>query len=119
MQMAAKQLANGCWFYRFQIGKRTFRKQGFKSRTEAEKAETVKKADAIRRVERGEDMNNTLRLNEASDMFFEERARPFKQSWRGDRAQIRAIKTYFKDRRIRDISPREMWKHFVSGFRKT
>jgi len=106
--MAAKQTAKGIWFYRFQVGKRAFRKQGFKNRTEAEKAETVKKADVLRRAARGEDMNNTLRLSEASDMFFEEYARPFKRTWRADRAQIRAIKTYFKDRRIRDISIRDV-----------
>lgn len=106
--MTIGQTKNGIFYYRFQIGKRPVRKQGFKTRSEAERAEAVIKAELLKRSSYGEDLNNKIRLSDACDVYYEEFARPFKQTWRTDRAQIRAIKSFFGNKRIRDISPRDV-----------
>lgn len=106
--MSAKQLPDGTWFFRFQSGKRAHRQQGFRTRVEAEKAETMKKAEAIRRAATSSEVNDHLTLAEAADTFFEEYSRPFKRTWMSDRAHIRTIKTFFGNKKIRDIRPRDV-----------
>lgn len=113
--MSVKQLPNGVWFYRFQVGKGTFRKQGFKTRADAEKAMTIKKADALKHGASYDEMNNSITLAKACDRFFEEYSRPHKRTWMSDRAHIRTMKAFFGDKKIRDIRPRdvEAFRQFV------
>ena len=106
--MSVKQLPNGEWFYRFNLKKQAFRKQGFRTRQEAEAAETIKKSEVLRRHSTSNDYNDNLKLSDAADVFFEEYARPFKRTWKCDRARIGVIKEFFAQRRIRDISPRDV-----------
>jgi integrase len=108
MDMTVKQLPNRTYYYRFHIGKVQYRKQGFRTRDEAEKAEALKKADAIRRESCNEDFNNDLRLADAADMFFEEYSVPQKKTWKSDRAHIRVMKRFFGEKKIRDITPRQV-----------
>jgi len=113
--MSVQKQPNGTWYYRFIIGKRSFRKQGFTSRTAAEKEESVIR-DRLRYLKSiGQELNNNLRLSEAADMFFEEFSLPTKKTWKTDRAHIRAMKTFFRNRRIREISHRdvEAFRHYV------
>ena len=106
--MSAKQLPNGLWLFRFQYKKRDYRKFGFRTRAEAEKAEVVAKAEAIRRDSYSQSYNDNMKLCEAADLFFEEHSKPHKRSWKLDRAYIRVMNTYFGQRRIRDIGPRDV-----------
>ena len=106
--MSVKQLPNGERFYRFHLNKRELRRQGFRIRTEAERAETLKKSEMLHRHASGLELDDDLQLREAADMFFEQYARPFKKSWKGDRAFINVIKEFFGDRRIRDINLRDI-----------
>jgi len=98
--MAVKQLPDGTWFYRFQHGKYGYRKQGFRTRLEAEKAETIKKAEVVRRESFGQGLRDDIKLRELADMFFEEYTLPHKRSWKEDRAQIRLMKSFFGERRV-------------------
>jgi integrase len=111
--MSVKQLADGNWFYRFHCGKRQYREQGFKTRADAEKAETIKKSEAVRRNSNGRDFNDGLRLGDACDTYYEENTLPLKKNYKSDRAHIKAIKAFFGNQRIRDISQRE-----VDSFRR-
>lgn len=111
--MSIKQLPNGEWAYRFNFQKRCYRRQGFRIRLDAEKAETLKKSEVIRRHKSGQDGNDDLRLADAADVFFDEYSQPHKRTWKMDRTHIAAIKAYFDCRRIRDISPRD-----VEAFRR-
>ena len=106
--MSVKQLPSGEWFYRFNLKKQMFRKQGFRTRVAAQTAETMKKSEILRRHSMGQDLNDNLKLCEAADMFFEEYALPFKKSWKGDRAFINVIKDFFGDRKIKDLTPRDV-----------
>src|SRR5581483_10938180 len=105
--MSAKQLPNGEWFYRFRLNKQEYRRQGFRTQREAEKAETIRKSEVLRRPT-GQDYNDNLKLCEAADVFFEEYARPFKRTWHQDRAYIKVIKEFFGQRRIKDLTPRDV-----------
>lgn len=106
--MSVKQLPNGEWFYRFNLKKQSHRRQGFRTKAEAESAETLKKAEALRRPAVGADYDDNLKLCQASEMFFEEYVRPFKRNWKGDRAHIRIINEFFGRRRIKDLTPRDV-----------
>lgn len=109
MEMSVKQLAEeGVWYYRFHVDRRQFREQGFKTRAEAEKAEAVKKAEVFRLKELGHDLNNSLTLAEAADMFFTEYVEPQRKSVTGYRGMIRHMVGYFGDKRINDIKPRDV-----------
>ncbi len=111
--MSVRQLPSGEWCYRFQVGKQTKWKQGYKTRGNAAKAETHKKSEMLKRMATGQLGNDNLKLSDACDEFFDEYARPFKRTWKGDRAYIKGIKRYFGNRRIRDIGPKD-----VEGFRR-
>ena len=111
--MSVRQLPSGEWYYRFNFQKRTYRKQGFRNRTEAETAETLKKSELIHRHKTGETLNDDLRLTDAADVFFEEYSVPHKRTWKMDRTHIATIKEFFGNKRIRDISPRD-----VEAFRR-
>lgn len=106
--MSVKQLPSGEWVYRFNFNKRGYRKQGFRTRTEAETAETLKKSEVIRSQSMGRSGNDDLKLCEAADLFFEEYVVPCKRTCSGDRAYIKGIKTFFGERRIKDITPRDV-----------
>ncbi len=111
--MSVKMLEEGSWYYRFNCGKRPYREQGFSTRAEALAAEALKKAEAVRRSSGGQEFNDSLRLGDACDTYFEEYTLPLKSHAKGDRAHIAAIKKYFGNRRIRDITPRD-----VESFRR-
>ena len=106
--MSVKQLPNGEWFYRFHFKKQEYRIQGFRTRLEAKSAETIKKSEVLRRPATSQGYNDNLKLCEAAELFFEEYAQPFKRSWRTDRARINIIKEFFGQRRIRDLTPRDV-----------
>jgi len=111
--MSVQQMPTGEWFYRFQVAKETVRKQGFRTRTEAEKAEAMKMSEMLVRQSHGQTGNDDLKLNKGCDLFFEEYAVPHKRRWKEDRTHIAAIKAYFGERRIREINPRD-----VEAFRR-
>lgn len=106
--MSVKQLPSGEWFYRFNFGKNGYRKQGFRTKAEAQTAETHKKSEVIRRRSSGQSDNDDLKLCEAADMFFEEYVIPCKRSCSADRAYIKGMKEFFGERRIKDITPRDV-----------
>lgn len=106
--MSVKQLPNGEWFYRFHLKKQAFRRQGFRTKSEAEKAETLKKSEIIRRPTVNGDYNDRLKLCDAADVFFEEYAQPYKRNWKTDRARINIIKEFFGTRQIKDLTPRDV-----------
>ena len=106
--MSVKQLPNGEWFYRFNLKKQAYRIQGFRTRVEAESAETIKKSGILRRPTTSQGYDDNLKLCDAANVFFEEYARPFKRNWKGDRAYIKIIKEFFGQRRIRDLTPRDV-----------
>ena len=106
--MSVKQLPNGVWFYRFNLKKQAFQRQGFRTRQEAEAAETIKKSEILRRPTTSQGYNDNLKLSQAADLFFEEYARPFKRTWKTDRARINIIKEFFGQRRIRELTPRDV-----------
>lgn len=106
--MSVKQMPSGEWYYRFQIGMRTFRKQGFRVRAEAEAAETLKKAELVRRRASGQSLNDDLKLCDAADAFFDEYVVPSTRCWKEYRAHIRTMKEFFQKKRIRDITPRDV-----------
>lgn len=106
--MSVKQLPNGEWFYRFHFKKLAIRKQGFRTQHEAQSAETIKKSELLRRNVTSQDYNDNLKLSQAADLFFEEYARPFKRTWKTDRARINIIKEFFDQRRIRELTPRDV-----------
>ena len=106
--MSVKQLPNGEWFYRFNLKKQAYRIQGFRTKAEAESAETIKKSEILRRPATSQGYNDNLKLCDAADVFFEEYARPFKKSWKCDRARIKIIKEFFGQRRIKDLTPRDV-----------
>src|SRR5438445_742329 len=106
--MSVKQLPNGEWFYRFHLKRQAFRMQGFRTRLEAQSAETIKKSEVLRRPTTSQGYNDNLKLCEAAEMFFEEYAQPFKKTWRTDRARINIMKEFFGQRRIRDLAPRDV-----------
>ena len=68
--MSVKKLPNGEWFYRFNLKKQAFRRQGFRTRQEAETAETIKKSEVLRRPASGQDYNDNLKLCDSADVFF-------------------------------------------------
>ena len=106
--MSVKQLPNGEWFYRLRFDKLDIRKQGFRTQREAQSAEAFKKSEILRRNVTSKDYNDNLRLFQAADLFFEEYARPFKRTWKTDRARISIIKEFFGQRRIRELNPRDV-----------
>jgi len=109
MEMSVKQTRKGVWYYRFNLNRCRFRVQGFKTRTDAEKAEAIKKAEALRLQALGQDLNNNkLTLAEAADMFFTEYVVPQRKSVTGYRGMIRHMIGYFGDKRIIDIKPRDV-----------
>src|SRR5215472_13268911 len=111
--MSVIQLPNGKWAYRFQIGVTQHRRQGYKTRHDAEEAEALKKADAIRFKALGVDADNNIRLKDVADRFFEDYSVPHTRTAGLHRTHIAAFKQFFGDRRIRDISPRD-----VDAFRR-
>ena len=106
--MSVKQLPDGKWFYRFQYAKRSHWKGDFRTCKDAEQAEVVKRAELQKSEAYGSGYCDQLKLNELADMFYKEYVLPYKRSWKGDRAQIRVIKDYFGDKRIRDITSRDV-----------
>src|SRR3989344_3033456 len=106
--MSVKQLPDGEWFYRFELNKHLFRKQGFRTEREAKAAEIIKKSEVIRRPTNNYEYNDTLKLCEAADQFFEEYAQPFKRAWKMDQSRIKVIKEFFGQRRIKDLTPRDV-----------
>lgn len=106
--MSVKQLPNGKWYYRFEFGKRGHLKGGFQIRKQAEQAEIVKKAELQRMKAYGFGYSDGIKLSELVDMFYKEYVLPYKRSWKGDRAQVRVIKKYFGDKKVRDIMPRDI-----------
>ncbi|HOW26933.1 MAG TPA: site-specific integrase [Elusimicrobiota bacterium] len=111
--MTVKQLPEKTWFFRFQCGKQEYREQGFRTRLEAERAEAREKSELLRLESAGQGYNRNLKLHEVADLFFEERSLGQKKTWKSDRARLTTIKTYFGERRIREISPRD-----VESFRR-
>ena len=111
--MSVKQLPDGKWYYRFQYVKRSFRKEGFRTRRQAEEAEITKKAEAQRTETFSPGYDDRLKLKDLADIFYKEYVLPYKRSWKGDRAMIRTIKAFFGDKRIKDITPRD-----VDAFRR-
>ena len=111
--MSVKQLLDGTWYYRFQYVKRSFRKEGFRTRRQAEEAEITKKAEAQRTETFSPGYDDRLKLKDLADIFYKEYVLPYKRSWKGDRAMIRTIKAFFGDKRIKDIRPRD-----VDAFRR-
>jgi len=112
--MSVKQLPNGSWGYRFEVGTTQFRQQGFETRAKAKEAETLKKADAIRQRKGNPNFDDKIRLRDAADRFFEEYSLPHVPRTAGVHStHIAAFKEFFEDRRIRDISPRD-----VEAFRR-
>jgi len=111
--MSVRQLPEGGWAYRFQVGRRLYRKQTFPTRAEAQKAEALKKADAIRISTSNPEYDDKLKLAEAAERYYEDYSRPYKKNWRTVRSRVRIIKTFFGDRRIRDLNPRD-----VEAFRR-
>ena len=106
--MSVKQLPNDKWAYRFEVGKAPYRRQGFKTRAEAEEAEALAKADAIRQRKGNPGFDDKLRLKDAADRFFTEHSEPNMKRPSEHRTHIEAIKAFFGERRIRDISPRDV-----------
>lgn len=102
--MSVNQLKNGRWYYRFQYAKRGYLRS-FRTRKEAEEAEVAKKAAVLAGHGSNDDQ---LRLKILVDMFYKEYVLPYKRSWKGDRAQVKVIKAYFGDKRVRDITSRDV-----------
>jgi len=106
--MSVKQLPNGTWYYRFQYVKRSYRKEGFRTKREAEEAVIVKKAEVQRTETYSPGYDDRLKLKDLADIFYKEYVLPYKRSWKGDRAIIRLIKDFFGEKRIKDITPRDV-----------
>src|SRR5258708_16388920 len=114
--MSVKHLPDGTWYYRFEYVKRGFRKEGFRTKREAEEAEIAKKAEVRRTETYSPGYDDRLKLKELADLFYKEYVLPYKRSWKGDRAMIRIIKDFFGDKRIRDVTPRDVdaFRRYVS-----
>ena len=108
--MSVDKLPDGKYFYRFKYKKESYRHQGFITQEEAEYAEAMKKAEVIRIWGSGQGPNDGLLLFEACDTYFKEYSLTGKKSPKSDRAHITSIKKFFGNRRLRDISPRDVEK---------
>src|SRR5690349_14176411 len=107
--MTVKLLPNGKWGYRFEVGKTQFRQQGFANRARAKEAEALKKADALRQRKGNPNFDDKIRLRDVADRFFEEYSLPHVPRTAGVHiTHIATFKEFFGDRRIRDISPRDI-----------
>ena len=106
--MSVIQLPNGKWAYRFQVGVTQYRRPGLQTRHEAEEAEALKKADAIRFKALGPDADSNIRLKDVADRFFEEYSVPLTRTSGLHGTHIAVFKEFFGNRRIKDISPRDV-----------
>lgn len=103
--MSVGQLVHGEWFYRFQYSKRSYRRQGFKSKTEAERQEAIKKSEVICNPILANTQQNNIKLMDITKMYLEEYADPYKRSAKHDGSYIKVIDAFFGEKRMRDIGP--------------
>jgi len=115
--MSVKQLPNGEWCFRFDLGNVSHRGWRFKTKTEAKNAEVHKRAELSRQHSTNE-RKNDIQLADVTQMFFEKHSKPYKKNWKSDVIYIKAINKFFGLRALKDIGPMDV-ESFRQWIRET